>query len=196
MMSKAEEAGHAEIRRKLLARAQGRTLEIGAGSGFNVPHYTSDVTELVLSEPSPHMRKRLQSQLESDPPSVGSWDLSGSRAEELPFPDEHFDTVVGSYIHCTIPRPAVALVEIHRVLKPGGIYIFMEHVRDADGSVVGVVQDIMAPLQSYLGAGCHINRRTEQVLRDSPLIIDHLEHGAMPMAVPTIRPIITGVAHR
>ena len=191
-----ELAGQRKTRRALLAQARGRALEIGTGNGFNVPHYTAAVSELVLTEPSPHLSRRLRKRLESSPPTVGSWAFAATSAEQLPFPDESFDTVVGTYVLCTVPDPRRALDEIRRVLRPGGLYLFLEHVRASDGSVTAVMQDALAPINRYFGAGCHPNRRTEQTIRDSPLTVDHLEHGTMPLAAPTIRPTILGTAHR
>lgn len=191
-----ELAGQRKTRRALLAQARGRTLEIGAGNGYNVPHYTSSVSELILTEPSRHLARRLRRRLESSAPQVGSWALSAATAGELPFPDESFDTVIGTYVLCTVPDPRQALKEIHRVLRHSGVYLFLEHVRAAEGTVTGVMQDVLAPVNRYFGAGCHPNRRTEQTIRDSPLTVDHLEHGTMPLAVPILRPTILGSAHR
>ena len=106
VVERAERAGQRQTRRELIARASGRTLEIGAGSGLNVAHYTPAVTELVVSEPSPHMLAHLRSALEDAPPPVGSWKLVEAGAEQLPFEDDSFDTVVGTFVLCTIPDPA------------------------------------------------------------------------------------------
>lgn len=189
-----ERAGQAAVRRRLLAKAEGRTLEIGAGSGFNLPHYTSGVTELVLSEPSPHMLAQLRTRLESNPPAVGGWELVEAEAESLPFEDDSFDTVTGGFILCTIPDPAVALAEVARVLRPGGRYLFLEHVHAGEGTTLGKLQDLVEVPHRYLAAGCHPNRRTEALLEASPLRVDRLEHGTMPRAIPTVRPTIFGAA--
>jgi len=191
-----ELAGQRKTRHALLAQARGRTLEIGAGNGFNVPHYTDAVSELILTEPNPYLSRRLRERLKSSPPPAGSWALAAANAVELPFPDESFDTVVGTYVLCTVPDPRQALDEIHRVLRPGGAYVFLEHVRAPDGTVTALMQDVLAPMNRYFGAGCHPNRRTEQTIRNSSVSVDHLEHGTMPLAVPILRPTILGTAHR
>jgi len=188
-----ERAGQAERRRDLLARAHGRTLEIGAGNGYNLPHYTAAVGELVVSEPSPFMLEHLRQRLETDPPPVRSWQLVQTGAEELPFADASFDTVAASYVHCTIPDPPRALAEIARVLKPGGRYLFMEHIR-ASGPVYGRIQDVLERPHRFIAAGCYPNRPTERWLEESELQIESLVHEPMPRAPMTVRPTIRGTA--
>lgn len=190
----AERAGQREVRARLVGEARGRTLEIGAGSGLNLPHYTRAVSELVVTEPSPHMLDHLRSALEEDPPPVGSWELVESGAEELPFPDASFDTVVATYVHCTIPDPGRALREIARVLVPGGRYLYLEHVHAGERTLLGRVQDLVERPHRFIAAGCHPNRRTGELLERSPLEIERLEHLEMPRAVPTVKPAILGSA--
>lgn len=190
----AERAGQREVRARLVGEARGRTLEIGAGSGLNLPHYTRAVSELVVTEPSPHMLDHLRSALEEDPPPVGSWGLVESGAEELPFPDASFDTVVATYVHCTIPDPGRALREIARVLVPGGRYLYLEHVHAGERTLLGRLQDLVERPHRFIAAGCHPNRRTGELLERSPLEIERLEHLEMPRAVPTVKPAIVGSA--
>lgn len=196
LVGMAERAGQAETRRKLLSEASGRTLEIGAGSGFNLPHYTERVTELVVSEPSPHMREHLRERLEADPLPVGRWELADASAEHLPFEDASFDTVTGGFIMCSIPDPEGALAEIARVLRPGGRYIFLEHVHAGEGTVLGRFQDLIEIPHRYIAAGCHPNRRTWELIEDSPLEVERLDRGKQPRAVPSVRPTILGSAIR
>jgi ubiquinone/menaquinone biosynthesis C-methylase UbiE len=194
VVERSERAGQRETRRELLARASGRTLEIGAGSGLNLPHYTAAVTELVVTEPSPHMVSHLRAKLAEDPPPVGSWKLVEVGGEQLPYEDASFDTVVGTFVMCTIPHPEQALVEIARVLKPGGRYLFLEHVHAGEDTLLGRVQDMVELPHRYIAAGCYPNRRTERLLEQSPLRIERLEHGRQPRSVPTVRPTILGSA--
>ena len=189
-----ENAGQREVRAELMASAYGRTLEIGAGSGHNLAHYPSSVTELVVSEPSSHMLQRLRAVCTDDPPSVGSWQLVRAGAEMLPFDDDTFDTVTATYVHCTIADPRVALCEIARVLKPGGQYLYLEHVRATDNRALAGFQDLVDIPHSYLAAGCHPNRRTEQLLAESPLSVQSMQHARMPRCSPTVRCTIRGVA--
>ncbi len=192
----AERAGQAETRRELLSAAAGRTLEIGAGSGFNLPHYTAAVSELIVSEPSPHMREHLRERLEAVAPPVGSWELADASAERLPFDDASFDTVTGGFIMCSIPEPASALGEIARVLRPGGRYIFLEHVHAGEGTMLGRFQDLIEIPHRYFAAGCHPNRRTWELIEASPLEIERLDRGRQPKAPPSVRPTILGSAVR
>ncbi len=191
-----ERAGGDALRARAVGGASGRTLEIGAGNGYNLPHYTAAVTELVLSEPSPHMRALLRQRLATEPPAVGSWDVVDTGAEELPFPDASFDTVTSGYVHCSIPDPGRALAEIKRVLRPGGRYLFLEHVRAPEGSVLGRVQDAVEPVHVYLAAGCHPNRRTDELLDRSGFVVERLEHDTMPRGMPTVRPVVLGAARK
>lgn len=189
-----EDAGQRETRAELIGQARGRTLELGAGNGYNLPHYTAAVTELVVTEPSPHMLDHLRAALENDPPPVGSWELVQTGAEELPFDDNSFDTVTAAFVHCTIPQPRLALREIARVLRPGGQYLFLEHVRSPDNRVLAAFQDVIAVPHAYVAAGCHPNRRFEALLEESPLTVQRVEHGPMPRAFPSVRPTVRGVA--
>ena len=192
----AERAGQRETRRQLIGQASGRTLEVGAGSGLNLPYYTSSVTELVVSEPSPHMRRHLRAKLEADPPPVGSWQLVDCIGEELPFEDGSFDTLAATYVHCTISDPRRALAAFARVLRPGGRYLFLEHVYAGEGTVLGRFQDLVEVPHCYIAAGCRPNRRTEALLNESTFEVEHLMHGNQPRAFPTVRPTIVGSARR
>ncbi|HEV7204383.1 MAG TPA: class I SAM-dependent methyltransferase [Jatrophihabitans sp.] len=189
-----EDAGQRETRAELIGQARGRTLELGAGNGYNLPHYPAAVTELVVTEPSPHMLAHLRAALQADPPPVGSWELVRTGAEELPFDDDSFDTVTAAFVHCTIPRPRLALREIARVLRPGGRYLFLEHVRSPDNRLLAAFQDAIAIPHTYIAAGCHPNRRIEALIADSPLDLVGVTHGHMPRSFPSVRPTIRGVA--
>lgn len=189
-----EKAGQAEERRRLLAEAGGRTLEIGAGSGINLHHYGDQVSELVISEPSPHMLEQLRPELASRPLRVASWELVQADAQQLPFPNRSFDTVVATYVLCSVENPQRTLREIARVLRPGGRYLYMEHVHAGEGTALGRFQDLVEVPHRYIAAGCHPNRRTGQLLEASPLTVERLEHSSQPRSFPTVRPIITGSA--
>jgi ubiquinone/menaquinone biosynthesis C-methylase UbiE len=189
-----ESHGQAEIRHRLLADAYGRTLEIGAGSGANLPHYTSAVTELIVTDHSPRMLELLKGKLTDSPPPVGSWQLEQTGAEELPYPDDSFDTVMASYVQCAVPNPSVSMREINRVLRPGGQYLFLEHVRAPKGTVYGFLQDLVAWPHTWIFGGCYPNRDFERTVRASPLAIDTLEQSRMPVVQFAVRPIVLGKA--
>jgi ubiquinone/menaquinone biosynthesis C-methylase UbiE len=195
---RSDRAGQARTRERLLAIAVGATLEIGAGSGANLPWYPKTVTELMLADPSPYMLDHLRSELASVPEWPGSGTVSLARAgfPSLPFDDASYDTVVVTFVLCSIIDLPGAFREIARVLRPQGRLLFLEHVRAAEGSVLGSVQDLVERPHRLVADGCRPNRRTERLLRDSPLTVAWLERGEQPSAAPTVRPTIMGVAVR
>ncbi len=121
-----ERAGLRAHRNALLSLARGCTLEIGSGTGLNLPHFRDDLDELVLAEPDAAMRARLQKRLRH---SSRQTRLIDAPAERLPLPDGSVDTVVSTLVLCTVDAPDIALREIARVLRPGGQLLFLEHVR-------------------------------------------------------------------
>jgi SAM-dependent methyltransferase len=187
-----EKAGLADKRRELLADARGATLELGAGIGHNLEHYPAPAERLVLTEPDPHMAKRLREQVaESGRASV---EVVEAGAEALPFEPGEFDTVVATLVLCTVPDPDAVLVEVARVLKPGGRMLFMEHVR-AHSDRRARWQDRLNPVQNFFFGGCNLNRPTAATLRSSPLEIEELRDDKMPRtAGPLVEPMIVGSA--
>ncbi len=184
-----ERAGLAARRRALIRQAAGRVLEIGAGTGLNARHYPDGV-DLVLSEPDEVMADRLRDRVATlgRPVTVV---LAG--AEALPFADGEFDTVVSTLVLCTVPDMDAALREIHRVLKPGGRLLFMEHVRSESPRWARWQDRLNRPWRAF-AEGCNCNRATLDVLARSPLGVTDVEHGVMPAMVPLIRPLATGSA--
>lgn len=189
-----ERAGLGEMRAKLLANATGRTLELGPGTGHNLPHYTSRVTELVFAEPDPHMAKRLRKRLQEDPPPVAETEVVGVPAEQLPFDDGSFDTVVATLVLCTVTDPARVVAEVRRVLADGGALLFLEHVR-AEGRRARA-QDLLERPWGWVAGGCHPNRRTGDALAEAGFWIERLDRGELPKGPPIVRPVISGVARR
>jgi SAM-dependent methyltransferase len=194
LMGLAETAGQAEVRRAQLAAARGRTLEIGAGSGLSLPHYTDAVEELVLVEPDPGFRVQLRARLRSLQPVPWAWTVTDDDAHALPFDDASFDTVTASFTFCSVARPEQALREVHRVLRPGGHFLFHEHVRGHGLRLR--LQNAVAPLQVLIAGGCHPNRDFESSLDRSLLHVDHLVHDRMPRGFPTVTPVVHGSASR
>ncbi len=191
VMEQIERNGQAAMRHDQLATAAGRVLEIGAGSGLSVPHYPADLTELVLLEPNPAFRTRLHATL--DRTNVAATVVDGD-VHDLPFPDASFDTVTASLVFCSVDDPARALAEVHRVLRPGGRFLFHEHVRGV--RVRGVVQDLLTPLHRWLADGCRANRDFESALAASPLTVVAIDRGRMPTWIPTLVPLVVGTAAR
>jgi ubiquinone/menaquinone biosynthesis C-methylase UbiE len=188
-LAASERAGLRDQRRRALASATGSTLEIGAGTGLNLELYPPAVTELVLTEPSEHMASRLRGR----PASVTVAEVIEAPAEKLPFADDRFDTVVATLVLCTVPDPAGALHEVARVLRPGGRFLFLEHVR-SDEPRLALWQDRLERPWELFGAGCHCNRDTSAAIDGSQLELEEVETGRIPKAVPLVRPMIVGRA--
>jgi SAM-dependent methyltransferase len=187
-----ERRGMAALRRGLLGRAHGRVLEIGAGTGLNLQYYGERVTDLTLVEPEPFMHSRLRRRLEASG-RRGSIEPAG--AEALPFPDASFDTVVSTLVLCTVPDAAAAVAEIARVLRPGGQFLFIEHVRSGDPRLAAWQARLHGVWHAF-AHGCNTDRDTRALLERSTLqvsdVTDHRWRG-MP---PIVAPLIQGVAIR
>jgi ubiquinone/menaquinone biosynthesis C-methylase UbiE len=188
----AEEAGLRDMRHELLAGARGRVLEIGAGTGLNLEHYPGAIEGLTLTEPDPHMTKRLRERLAALG-KTAQVSVIEAPAESLPFPDDSFDTVVVTLVLCTVPDPAAALEEVARVLKPDGQFLFLEHVR-SHNPALAKWQDRFETPWRFLGDGCHCNRDTAAAIGAAGFQLGEVEHAALPKAPPIVRPVIRGHA--
>jgi ubiquinone/menaquinone biosynthesis C-methylase UbiE len=179
--------GHRKV---LVDRVRGRVLEIGGGTGANLPFYPEGIDELVIAEPEEPMARRLEHKLvgHSLPARVVR-----APAEELPFEDQSFDFVVSTLVLCTVDDPVRALGEIRRVLRPGGQLVFLEHVRSDDPGLARW-QDRLHGVQVRIGHGCHCNRRTLATIEGASFSIAELEHDRLRKAPPIVRPLIAGVA--
>jgi ubiquinone/menaquinone biosynthesis C-methylase UbiE len=196
MLSATERAGLQDMRAELLAEARGRTLELGAGTGLNLAHYPDGVTELVLTEPDPHMARRLRGRLQEEPPAPSRVEVVETPAEHVPFEDESFDSVVATLVLCTVEEPGAAAREIARVLKPEGRFLCLEHVRAPDGERVVRWQDRLERPWGWVAAGCHPNRDTVAALQAAGLQTGSLAPDRLPKAPPIVRPMVRGSARR
>jgi ubiquinone/menaquinone biosynthesis C-methylase UbiE len=179
-----------DIRRDMLAGARGQVIEIGAGTGVNVQHYPRSVERLVCTEPEAPMARQLRRKVAGSDLAV---EVVEAPAESLPFADDSFDTAVATLVLCTVTDPQRALAEIDRVLRPGGRFIFVEHVRAADPGLARW-QDRLHPLWVRFGHGCHCNRPTLETIEASPLEVESHRDGQIPKAPPIVRPLLTGTA--
>jgi ubiquinone/menaquinone biosynthesis C-methylase UbiE len=186
------EAGMEERRAQVLSRARGRTLEIGSGTGINLHHYGSEVSELVMSEPDRHMAALLRRKVAGSDRQAS---VVEAPAEKLPFDDASFDTVALVYVLCTVPDPAAALREIARVLKPGGQFLFIEHVRSPDPGLARWQDRLHGPWRVFAN-GCHCNRDMVAAIEASPLEIGELRSEEIPKVPPLVRPMVAGSAAR
>jgi ubiquinone/menaquinone biosynthesis C-methylase UbiE len=186
-----EEAGLREMRAELVRQARGRVLELGAGTGLNLELYPHEgLDSLILTEPDPHMAKQLRKRMEEVCPGA---ELIEAGAEDLPFEDDSFDTVVVTLVLCTVPNPAAALQEVKRLLKAGGQFLFLEHVRSGDPGLAKW-QDRLEKPWRFLGDGCHCNRDTELALKAAGFQLGDIEHPELPKAPPIVRPMAKGNA--
>ena len=192
MNAPVEEAGGRELRRGLLAGAEGATLEIGAGTGANLEHYPAAVTRLVLLEPEAPMAAKLRARLAT---AGREAEVVAGSADPLPFASATFDTAVVTLVLCTVPDQAAALAEVGRVLKPGGRLLFLEHVRSEDERIARR-QDRVRPIWNVVGRGCNPNRDTLAALEASPLDVEAVEHGRLPKAAGIVEPLLIARARR
>jgi ubiquinone/menaquinone biosynthesis C-methylase UbiE len=188
-MAKTERAGLAELRARLLAGAAGRVLEIGGGTGANLPCYGPAVEELTITEPQPAMLRRLQGRAREQAPAA---QVLRAPAEDLPFGDAAFDVAVSSLVLCGVDDQPRALRELRRVLRPGGQFLFLEHLRSDDPHLARL-QDRMNWL-NRLVVCCDCNRPTLTSIQDAGFTVTHLEHTVLPKAPKFVGPAILGSA--
>ena len=144
-------------RQKLLANVKGDVLEIGFGTGLNLPYYSKAVTSLVAVDPNGGMKAIAQKRISNSSIPVETRAISG---EKLPMPDNHFDNVVCTWTLCSIPNVEQALREAYRVLKPSGQFFFIEHgLSDERG--IQKLQNWITPVQKVVADGCHLNRKID-----------------------------------
>jgi ubiquinone/menaquinone biosynthesis C-methylase UbiE len=164
------------FRRRVIGAADGRVLEVGIGSGLNLPLYGRSVRAVIGLEPSPELLRmaRVRAAAASVP-----IELLEASAEAVPTDNASIDTVVTTWTLCTIPNAAVALAELRRVLRPGGALLFVEHGRAPEPGVARW-QDRLDPLWSRAAGGCHLNRKIDDLISDGGFRIDALTHARLP----------------
>jgi ubiquinone/menaquinone biosynthesis C-methylase UbiE len=190
LLKATEEEGLREMRRETLARASGRTIDLGAGTGANLGLYPDSVTELVLAEPDPHMLRKLRPKAERAGIEA---EIVEAGAESLPFEDSSFDTAVFTLVLCTVPDPAAALSEAARVLRPGGRLLFVEHVRAEEPGLARWQDRLERPWRLF-GDGCHCNRDTVATIAAGPFEVGEVDRGELPKSPPIVRPLVRGSA--
>ncbi len=169
------------LRTELLSHVHGEVLELGIGTGLNLPHYPKTITWLHAVDPANLLPKIVMER------SVGQSfpiRIQHLTAEALPYDDHSFDFVVSTWTLCTIPDPIKALREVRRVVKPGGVFLFLEHGRSEDTKVASW-QDRLNPLQNIIGCGCNLNRQIDDFIAQAGLKIMTLDRFQM-QSVPRL----------
>ena len=185
-----KEAG--EQRDELLAGLSGRVLEIGAGNGMNFHHYPATVEEVVALEPEAYLREKAENAALSAPVRVTVRD---GAAEPLPLDDESFDAAVASLVLCTVPDPGRALAELRRVLKPGGVLRFLEHVRSESPRKARIQGRLdSSGVWPRLGGGCHCGRDTVAAIEAAGFKIDRVRSFALGPSWMHTNPHVIGAA--
>lgn len=188
----AERSGLSDVRSNVVGQAVGVTVELGAGTGLNLPHYPSHITRLLLTEPDPHMASKLRAKAAATPIKA---EILDAPAHALPVEDASVDTVVSTLVLCTVEDPAATLAEVARVLKPGGRLLFVEHVR-SESPRLARWQDRLRVPWSWYACGCQCNRDTVATIRQSPLQLQETRSDRLRWISPLLRPLAIGVAKR
>jgi ubiquinone/menaquinone biosynthesis C-methylase UbiE len=190
LAARVERSHFGPMRESLLAPTEGRVLEIGAGTGWSFSRYPKTVEEVVALEPNEGALALAGSRAAGSGRHVR---LVRASAESLPFEDAAFDWAVAMFVLCTVPDPARALAELRRVLKPGGVLLFLEHVRSEEPRRARW-QDRLERLWGAVAQGCHPNRDTVQVLRAAGFDVEVEERGELPRVPPLVKPYVRGRA--
>jgi ubiquinone/menaquinone biosynthesis C-methylase UbiE len=162
-------------RERTIETARGLVLEVGVGSGLNLPLYDPAVTRVVGLDPSPQLLRQA-SRRAAD--AVVPVSLLRASAEHVPFADAVFDTIVMTWTLCSIPNPIAALTEMRRVLRPGGRLIFVEHGLSPEIRTARW-QHWLTPCWKRIGGGCHLDRKTDDLIRVAGFGLDEIETGYM-----------------
>lgn len=194
-MRSMEAVSFSRWRRDLLGPLQGSVLEIGSGTGVNLSWYGPGITRLVLTEPDPHMRRQLEARVER-------WDEGGicsveeCSGERLPHPSGCFDVVVSTLVLCSVRSQAETLSEAHRLLKPGGQLVFLEHVRACGPPALVRWQRILQPFWVWISGNCHLHRDTEQAILDAGFEMTQIDRTRSRGGPAFVSPTIKGKATR
>jgi len=168
------------FRERVIGAAEGRVLEIGVGSGRNLPFYRAPVSEVLALEPAPRLLRMAREACDVRRLPVSFLEAS---AEAIPVEQHSVDTIVTTWTLCSIPQAATALQEMRRVLRPGGKLLFVEHGLAPDRAVRWW-QDRLTPGWRRISGGCHLNRPIRAMIEGAGFRIDRIETGYIPGPKP------------
>ena len=180
-------------RTEALGPATGRLLIVGLGPGYDLAHLPGAVTEVVAVEPASAMRRIAGRRL---PPGGPHISLVEGIGEQLPLADASVDSALCALVLCSVTEPVAVVKEIGRVLRPGGVLCVLEHVRAAEGTRLGRMQDRAAPAWSRIAGGCQPHRRTREAIAAAGFDTSELEDRTMHLNVPLLVPHLIGVARK
>ena len=180
-------------RRRALAPLEGHVLEIGFGTGLNLPYYPEAVTRLTVIDSERMLKKRVARRLAAARMPVTEMQLDASG--RLPFADDSFDGAASTLTLCSIANVAAALAEIRRVLRPAGLFVFLEHGRSDDPRTARR-QDFFNPLQRIVACGCNLNRPIDRLIESAGLRITEFERYRMPGSPRAMGEMYKGMAKK
>jgi ubiquinone/menaquinone biosynthesis C-methylase UbiE len=192
MLQNAEKKCLHDWRKALLQDLSGEVLELGAGTGSNLAFYPHSLKRLVLTEPNVYMRQQLEAKL-THYTHLHAQVLTCA-AESIPAPDQTFDAIVATFLLCTVKNPAIVLSEIHRVLRPNGKLIFIEHVAALQNPARLKWQHRFEPFWKILQCGCHLTRDTEKNILTAGFNMQKISRQSIRGVFPIVRPGIWGMA--
>lgn len=180
-------------RRLTLAPARGETLEIGFGTGLNLPYYPQEVTRLTVLDSEHMLARRVAGRIKASRIPISQVQLDASL--QLPFEDSSFDTIVTTLTLCSIADAAAALAQMRRVLKPEGQYLFLEHGRSPDAKTRRR-QDLYNPFQRVIACGCNVNRPIDLMIEEAGFRLARLDRFVMADTPRILGEMYRGVARK
>ena len=191
-MKKMEKKSLSLWRSELLSKLSGDVLEIGSGTGVNLFHYPKSINSLVLTEPDPHMLMYLKKNISER--SKEKIRVENFTSDSLGFPDNSFDSVVSTFVLCSVKSPENSLKEIKRVLKPNGKLYFIEHVLEKEHYSLIRWQKLIQPFWKYMCGNCHLTRETEMYISQAGFSFDEIQKIKSSGGPSIVSPTIIGIA--
>lgn len=180
-----------ELKRALLGNLQHQVLEIGPGAGASLAYYPKDIHWIGI-EPNPYMHPYLEREAQQQ--GLTNIELQSGSAEKLPVEDGSIDTVVSTHVLCSVTDLEASFQEIKRVLKPGGSFVFIEHVADSSDTWTRKVQDGINPIWKNLFDNCHLNRETWTILEQ--ICLETVDYYQFKLTIPLVSPHIAGIVRK